>query len=155
MAFEKRGSLRFVSKSSSIENDNNIPELVSTGEADTRRSRAATTSNLDLEARNIRLRLSSTSVQRNRLSTHKVVTRCQALGHSKGPLSAVGVQDLSTPGSGGTRVSVLGDLEERSRCGRLCVGHLGHVDQDGAVVVAADGGLAALAVSGLGVHFDG
>lgn len=71
----------------------------------------------------------------------------------KGPLAAVGVQDLGAPALIGAAVRVLGNLEPGARAvGSGGVVDLGHVDHDGAVVVAADGLGVAAAVAGLLVH---
>lgn len=82
-------------------------------------------------------------MQRKNLSANQVVTTCKALGDGKGSLSAVGVEDLGTPGGDSSGVSVLCDLEKGAGCGGLCVADLGHVDEDGAVVVTADSGVRA------------
>ena len=94
-------------------------------------------------------------MQSNRLSTHEIVSRSQRLGNSESPLSAVGVEDLSTPGRSGSLVAVFGDLEPGSGLSGGGVGDLGHVDEDGAVVVATNGGLRAGSLAGLSVHLDG
>ena len=93
-------------------------------------------------------------MQGKSLSTDEVVTRSDALGDGERALPAVGVEDLGSPGSGGARVAILSNLEERTGGGGLCVGDLGHVDEDGAVVGTADSGLGALAVARLGMHLD-
>jgi hypothetical protein len=132
-----------------------VAERVATRERDTRGGCAASTSNLDLEARNVWLRLASTGVQRNSLSTDKVVTRSDVLGNSERTLSAVGVEDLGSPGSGGASVAVFCDLEERAAGGGFGVGDLGHVDENRTVVVATDRRRAALTITWLSVHLNG
>lgn len=90
-------------------------------------------------------------MQRKNLSAHKVVASSNVLGHGECALAAVGVEDLGAPGGGCALVAVFGDLEERSGGGGCCVCDLGHVDEDGTVVGAADCLLRAGAVTGLGV----
>lgn len=131
------------------------PQLVGTREADTGRVRATATSDFDLHARHVRLRVLGTGVQRDSLSTDKVVASSEAGGDGEGSLSAVRVEDLSSPGRGGAGVAILGDLEKRSGRSGLGIRDLGHVDVHRAVVVSTDGGRSAAAVSGLGVHLDG
>lgn len=135
--------------------EDGVRQLVRAGEADTGRVRASATSDLDLEARHVGLGLSNAGVQSQNLRADEVVARGDVLGDREGSLAAVGVEDLGAPGGGGALVAVLGDLEEGARGGGGGVRDLRHVDQDGAVVGAADGGVGARAVTGLGVHLDG
>ena len=135
--------------------EDGITGLVTPRKANTTRRRTASTRNLNLEATNIRLRVVRTSMQRNRLGADQVVTARNVLGDGKGALSAVCVEDLGAPGRCCACVPVFGDFEERTRGRGFCVGDFGHVHEDGAVMVAADGGLGAGACVGLGVHFYG
>lgn len=89
------------------------------------------------------------------LSADEVVAGGDVLGDGERLLAAVGVEDLSAPGGSGALVAVLSDLEEGAAGGGLRVGDLGHVDEDGTVVGAANGRVGAGAVAGLGVHLDG
>jgi len=135
--------------------EDRITSLIPPRKANPTRRRTATPGNLNLEATNIRLRVIRTSMQRNRLSPDEVIPGSNVLGHGKGALSAVCVEDLGAPGRCCAGVSVFGDFEEGARGRGFGVGDFGHVHEDGAVVVAADGGLGAGACVGLGVHFDG
>jgi hypothetical protein len=135
--------------------EDSVAELVGAGEADAGGVGAAATSDLDLEAGDVRLGLTNTRVQRKSLSSDEVVARGDVLGDSESSLSAVCVQDLSAPCGGSALVSVLGDLEERTAGSGLCVRNLGHVDHDGAVVGTANSGLGAGALVGLSVHLNG
>lgn len=129
-----------------------VGDLVSTREANTGGVRASSTSDLDLEAAHVWLWVARTGVERKNLSTDKVVAGSDALGNSECALSAVGVEDFSTPGGSGALVAVFSDLEEGAGGGSCGVGNLGHVNQDRAVVGTADGGVGAGAIAGLGVQ---
>jgi hypothetical protein len=129
--------------------------LVRARERNTSRVRATSTSNLDLEASDVWLGLTNTGVQRKNLSTDEVVAGSDALGDGERALSAVGVEDLSSPGGDGAGVAIFCDLEERAAGGGFGIRHLGHVNENGAVVVATDGRRAACAVTRLGVHLNG
>ena len=73
------------------------PQLVSSRELDTARVCGSAASNLHLEAADVRLWVAGTGVERNSLSPDEILTRCQALWHGECALSAVCVEDLSTP----------------------------------------------------------
>jgi len=105
-----------------------ITRLVPARKANTRGRRTATARDLDLEATDIRLRVIRTSMQSNSLSPDQIVSTRNVLGHGEGALSAVCIEDLGAPRGCCTRVSVLGNLEEGSGRGGLCVGYFGHVD---------------------------
>ena len=135
--------------------EDGVGQLVRAGEADTSRVGASATGDLDLEARHVGLGVSGAGVQGQDLGADEVVARGDVLGDREGALAAVGVEDLRAPGGRAALVAVLGDLEEGAGGGGGGVGHLRHVDEDGAVVGAADGGVGARAVAGLGVHLDG
>lgn len=91
----------------------------------------------------------------NGLSTDKVVTSSDVLGDGEGTLAAVGVEDLGSPGGGGSSVAVLCNLEEGAAGGGFGVCDLGHVDHDGSVMVSTNSGLAAAAVAVLCMHLNG
>jgi hypothetical protein len=74
-----------------------VAKLVRTGELHTRRVRAASTSDLDLEARDVWLRVLGASVQGEGFSADEVVAGSERLGDDKGALSAVGVENLGAP----------------------------------------------------------
>jgi hypothetical protein len=133
----------------------NIPQRVSTREANTSRVRASAVLDVNLEARDVRLRVASTGVKGNDLRADKVVAGSQGLGNSKGALAAVGVEDLSAPGSGRAAVAILGDLEPRSAGCGLGVRDLGHVNYHGAIVVSSNGLVGAGSLERLSVHLDG
>lgn len=132
-----------------------LPDLVATREADTGWVRASTVLDVDLEAADVWLRIASTGVEGDSLGTDEVVARGERLGHSEGPLSAIGVEYFGSPGGGGASVSVFGDLEPRSGSRRLCVRDLGHVDEDWTVVISADSRVFASPCAWLCVHFNG
>jgi len=135
--------------------EDGVAKAVCARERNSGRVCAAPTSDLDLEACNVWLRVSCTSVEGKNLGTNKVISRSDRLGNGEGLLSAVGIEDLSTPGSGSAGVAVLSHLEEGSRSSSLRIRNLRHVDVDGAVVVATDRRLAALAITRLSVHLNG
>lgn len=90
------------------------------------------------------------------LRSDEVVTSGDLAGDLERPLAAVLVEGVGAPGLAAGVVAELVDLEPRGRgaIGRLGVVDLGHVDDDGAEVVPADGLVGAGAVVGLGVHLD-
>lgn len=110
-------------------------------------------------ARHIKLRPPNLarSMQRNRLGAHQVIARRDLAGDGELALAAVLVERVGAPELGARVVPLLVDLEPREARGARGggVGDLGHVDDDGAEVVAADGLAGAGAVVGLGVHLDG
>lgn len=89
------------------------------------------------------------------LSTNEVVARSDVGGHLERALAAIGIEYLGAPGGGATLVAIFGDLEEGASGGCGCVVNLGHIDQDGAVVDAADGLGSAVAIAWLTVHLYG
>src|SRR5262245_30724974 len=133
MALLKRASLQLVSTNfpTQISPLGFIPGFITTRELDSTWVRAPSTCNLNLEAGHIRLRLACSSMQRNRFSSDKIITRSQRLRNRKSALPAVCVKNLSSPGGSCTRVSVFGDLEEGAGGGGFGVRDLRHVDQDG------------------------
>lgn len=119
--------------------EDRVGELISTGKRNTGGVCASSTSDLDLEARYVRLGVSSTRMECKNLSTDEIVASSDALGNGESTLSAVGVEDLSAPGGSGALVAVLSDLEEGAAGGGGGIGDLSHVNKYGAVVGTADG----------------
>jgi hypothetical protein len=152
MALVKRGSLRSISIISMSIHSRDVRDLVSTREADTSWAGTAASCDLNLEAADVRLGLTSSGVQRDSLGADQVVTRGDALGNGESPLSAVCVKNLGAPSSGRASVSVFGNFEERTGGCSLCVSDLGHVNHDWPVVGAADSRLRARTLIGLRVH---
>lgn len=80
-------------------------------------------------------------MQRKHLSTDEILPGSDVLGNGERALSAVRIEDLGAPGGRCALVAVFSDLEERAGSGGGCIGNLGHVDEDGAVVGTTDGGV--------------
>lgn len=147
-----------------VDLDAGVGRPVRAGERHARGVVGATARDGELVARNVELGTTSTarSMQGNSLSPQQIVTRRQVAGDADIHLAAVGIEVLGAPevvragATGGVLgPSVLEDLEEGGAAvSGGGVGDLGHVDQDRAVVGAADGFLAAVAGVVL-VHFDG
>ncbi len=94
-------------------------------------------------------------MQGDGLGADEVVASGQVGGDGELEAAALLVEDVGAPELVLGRVAVLGDLEEGvGAVGGGGVGDGGHVDDDGAVVVAADGGAVAGTVAGLLVHLD-
>lgn len=139
-----------------VEEDTGVVGRVGTGEGNARRVGAATTSNVDLVAGYVVLSTArgASNVQGNNLSTDEIVARGDVSGNPDVLLTAVGVKDISAPVVVPDE-TVLVDLEPgAARVGESIV-DLGHVHDDGTVVVATNSLVGAVAVVGLSMHLNG
>lgn len=94
-------------------------------------------------------------MQSEDLGADEVVAGGQVGGDGEGEAPAVLVEVVGTPQVAVLLVAELGDLEPGAGAvGGGGVGDGGHVDEHGAVVGAADGGAAAVALVGLLVHLN-
>lgn len=141
-----------------IEFDSWVGGRVNAGEADGRWRSRATTRNVECVAGDVELSTTNgaSNVKSNNLSSEQVLACWDARGDSEGIFAAVGIQAVSRPVVVAL-VAGLGNLEPSgrgSRCGQGVV-DLGHVNDDGTIVVATNGLVAARAVSWLLMHFYG